>query len=226
MTTHAPSHEIRRAPRPTAASSDWRRRPEAFTPRWADRSACYNRPPAWWDADTASAATRARTECLSCPVLVECLTAAMDREASTMWNRTVVRGGLTGQERVQLQIDAWDAGPYDAEEARLLALEALESGRPVSELAQEVTETTLRLGQRLAGQHVDRKEIPAAVELAGGRALDRAFGRAEDIMRWRAEGLSQKRICARLGMGRTAVAAVLKAYGQLADTAATEGVAA
>jgi hypothetical protein len=140
-------------------STDWSRRPASFTNSWEHRSACYNRPEAWWDGDDAVQAVRARQACLSCPVLQECLAAQMDAEESVLGSQPMIRGGLTGPERAQLLLDERIDGAYDAEEARLLALEAGAYGKPVAEVAESgVSVVTLRLAGRLAGEVVPDAE--------------------------------------------------------------------
>lgn len=192
---------------------DWSRRAEAANASWEDRSACYNRPEAWWDADGVQPAAQARRVCLSCPVLAECLDATMRVEGSTMWNRSLVRGGLTGDQRVQLFLDQLRDGPYDAEEARLLALEAQAGGVPVTgvEESAEASGATVRLARRLAGERVEDQNRPTATELREGTARERAFREARQIVAWRQEGMSKKAIAARLGLGDRAINAVLEA---------------
>lgn len=153
-------------------STDWRRRPASLTNSWEHRSACYNRPASWWDGDDAVQAARARRACLSCPVLQECLAAQMNAEESVLGSQPMIRGGLTGPERAQLLLDERIDGAYDAEEARLLALEAGAYGRPVAEVTESgVSVVTLRLAGRLAGEIVPDAE-PGRDALAGVWADD------------------------------------------------------
>jgi hypothetical protein len=214
MTTMTPP--TRRVTTLAAHTADWRRRAETVTTRWEDRSACYNRPQQWWDGETAADISRARAVCVSCPVLAECLGQVMQQEKSVLWSRSGIRGGLTGPERVQLFLDQREDGPYDAEEARLLALEGIATGRLV-EAAEGVSESTLRLAQRLAGESVAERKPPSAAELRGGTARERAFGRAQDILEWREAGMTVKTIAAELKMGRETISDVLKAFTDLTE---------
>lgn len=189
------------------------RRAETLTTDWTNQSACYNRPEQWWDGDDKTLTSRARTVCLSCPVLANCLGEQMRLEAANLWSRSSVRGGLTGPERIQLCIDENTDGPYDAEEARLLALEAGAYGQPVAEIAEAgLSVSTVRLAARLAGEEVPDR---APVKAAKGTALERAFENAEEIMAWREAGVSRRQIGARLGLGRAAVDAVIRTYRAL-----------
>lgn len=200
--------------RPTtsaALTADVRRRPETLTDRWEDRSACYNRPEEWWDGEDPQLTEKARAVCASCPVMAECLGEVMQQEKSVLWSRSGVRGGLTGPDRVQLFLDQREHGPYDAEEARLLALEGRAAGRPVTS-REGVSESTLQLARRLAGEKVPDRKPPSAVELRGGTAKERAYGRAQDILEWREAGMTVKEIAAELRMGRETVKDVLSAF--------------
>lgn len=208
--------ETRRATTLAARTADVRRRPEPLTTRWEDRSACYNRPEEWFDGDDPKLTEKAREVCVGCPVLAECLGQVMQQERSVLWARSGVRGGLTGPERVQLFLDQREHGEHDAEEARLLALEARATGRPVT-ADGEVSVSTLHLAQRLAGEDVPMRKPPSAQELRGGTAKERAYSRAQDILEWREAGMSVKAIAAELRMGRETIADVLKAFTDLAD---------
>lgn len=191
-------------------------RAETLTGGWEDRSACYNRPQQWWDGDDSTLTAKARAVCAGCPVLAECLGQVMAQEKAVLWSRSGVRGGLTGPERVQLFLDQRDHGGYDAEEARLLALEAMAGGQPVDVRAEAVVgAATLRLAQRLAGEDVPMRKPPSAAELRGGTAKERAFGRAQDILEWREAGMTVKAIAAELRMGRETVQDVLSAFTDL-----------
>ncbi|MEU1133548.1 WhiB family transcriptional regulator [Streptomyces sp. NPDC005900] len=202
------------ATRPRAVvTGDWRRRPQPFTRSWEDRAACYNRPEAWWDGEDPAATARARQVCRTCPVLAECLAAQMRVEGCTMWNRSGLRAGLLGPERSQVFLDERAEGPFDAEEARLLALEARQSGRAVAELAVEGTSvSTLRLAGRLAEQYVPPVKPPSGTKLRGGTSLERAFQQAPVILRWRKEGMAVKNIAAEMHMSRASVEMVLRTY--------------
>jgi DNA-binding NarL/FixJ family response regulator len=224
MTTHTINGTGRPIAQAVSHAADWRRRPESLTTSWEDRSACFNRPMEWWDGDNPALTAKAHKTCLSCPVLDECLRARMAEEGQTMWNRDGVRAGLTGEQRTQLFVDERIDGPYDAEEARLLALEAQAVGQSVANVAEPgLGESTMRLAARLAGEDVPVRKPPTAACLRSGTAKERAFARAEDIHRWRDEGASLKEIAARLGIGRTAVDDVLASYRRmLADGDAPE----
>lgn len=211
--------------RPLAAvTGDWSRRPQTLNGSWEDRAACYNRPESWWDGENDAETAKAKETCLSCPVLAQCLTRRMAEEGSVQWTRYGIRGGLAGVQRTQLFLDEREDGGYDAEEARLLALEAKEFGMAVTDIAPEDTgTTTLRLAARLAGEKLESRKPAGVAELRGGSADERAFQRAEDIMRWREEGVPVRDIGPRLGLGRRSVDAVLKAYkGMAKDAAAVE----
>ncbi|NUS82727.1 MAG: hypothetical protein HOY75_08235 [Streptomyces sp.] len=191
------------------------RRAETLTSGWETRSACYNRPQQWWDGEDDTLTDKARTVCAACPVLAECLGQVMGQEKAVLWTRSGVRGGLTGPERVQLFLDQRDHGSYDAEEARLMALEAMAAGQPVDVDAAQVGMPTLRLAQRLAGEDVPMRKPPSAVQLRGGTAKERAFGRAQDILEWREAGMTVRAIAAELQMGRETVQDVLSAFTDL-----------
>lgn len=207
----------RRATTHAATPTDWRRRPEPLTTTWEHRSACFNRPQEWWDGDDATLTERARAMCRSCPVLDQCLRERMQDEGQTAWHRYGVRGGLTGAQRIQLFVDEWTDGPYDAEEARLIALEAVDEGRSAAEVAaSDVGETTVRLAARLAGEMVAPRTPPSLDERRGGSAVERAFAQADEILRMRQDGVGVKDIGKRLGIGRTALDEVLRAYREFA----------
>lgn len=208
--------QTRRATTLAARTADVRHRPETYITRWEDRSACYNRPEDWFDGDDPKLTAKAREVCVGCPVLAECLGQVMQQERSVLWARSGVRGGLNGPERVQLFLDQREHGPYDAEEARLLALEARATGRPVT-TEDEVSVATLNLAQRLAGEDVPMRKPPSAVELRGGTAKERAFSRAQDILEWREAGMTVKAIAAEMRMGRETIADVLRAFEELTE---------
>lgn len=202
---------------------DWRRRPEPANPSWEDRAACLNRPEEWWDGDSPVDAEKARRTCLSCPVLETCLRERMEEEGDTAWARYGIRGGLTGGQRIQLFVDEWSDGPYDAEEARLIALEAEAVGRPAAAVADgTVGETTVRLAARLAGEQVAPRKLPSATERRGGTAVERAFAQAGEIMQMRQDGVSVKEIGKRLTLGRAALDEVLRAYRKFEKPAPQE----
>ena len=198
--------------RPTSNAArivDWRRRPEPFNASWEDRAACYNRPADWWDGDDRDLTEKARAVCLSCPVLDACLRDRMRDEGHELGFRYAVRGGLTGPERIQLYVESPTLAGLDAEESRLLALEAVATGRKVAEIAGEgVPSVTVRLAARLAGEPVP----VATVELPGDSGLRRALSRAADIMRLAGQGESAAQIATGFGLARCAVESVMKLY--------------
>lgn len=188
-------------------------RPATTRDTWENRAACYNRPENWFDGEDPDLTQKARATCLSCPVLAECLNEQMRLEAAQMWTRDSIRGGLTGSERVQLCIDEQADGPYDAEEARLLALEAGASDKPVAEIAEDgLSASTLRLAARLAGEKVPVRD---ATQVKEGTKLWEAYQHATTIMRWRDGGVSRDEICSRLGIGRATVDSVIRVYRDL-----------
>lgn len=207
-------------PVPRAANTpDWRRRPETATPSWEDRAACFNRPEEWWDGDDAAKTARARATCRTCPVLDKCLQERMQSEGHELGYRYAVRGGLTGAERVQLYVENPTLQDLDAEESRLIALEAVELGRPAADVALEGTAAvTVRLAARLAGEPVP----VMAAEVPGDSALRRALSRAVDIMQLVSEGEASRTIAARLGLRRASVESVMKLY-QDADVLPARG---
>ncbi|MFD1278064.1 hypothetical protein ACFQ51_56955 [Streptomyces kaempferi] len=120
---------------------------------------------------------------------------------------------LTDVERVELFMDEKADGPYDAEEARLLALESAAYGKPVREVAEDgVSESTLRLAGRLAGEQVPARQVLPAKK---GSGLEKALANAVQIMAWREAGVSRRQICTRLELARTPVASVISAYSSL-----------
>lgn len=206
--------------RHAATAATARPQAETLTNNWMNRAACTNRPENWWDGDKPKLTEKARAVCLSCPVLTECLSEQMVREGS--WSRSVIRGGLTGPERTQLCIDAQMDGPYDAEEARLLALEAGAYGKPVRDIAgDDVSGSTVRMAARMAGERVPNRQLVAAER---GTAVDKAVQNADHIMTWRESGLSRQAIASRLGVGRSAVDVVVRKYSAAAGVQAEPAV--
>ncbi|MFJ1993016.1 WhiB family transcriptional regulator [Streptomyces asiaticus] len=196
---------IRQAPagrRPATASSDWR-----------DRGGCVNRPEHWWDDDAApELQLKAREICLSCPVFAECLKAATAGEAGYDFGRSHTKAGLVGRQRDWLYRHSRKYGPYDAEEARLLALEARVSGRKVEEIAarEGVQGATVRLAARLLVGLVDDGNLTDGDTQTVLSASDKAQARLEDILRWRSEGTSLDCIAERIGVSRRIVTKTLK----------------
>ncbi|MBE4790292.1 WhiB family transcriptional regulator [Streptomyces caniscabiei] len=225
MNTTTARHAGRRARTHAAPTVITSRRPEPVTASWENRAACYNRPEGWWDGEDPELTAKARAVCLSCPVLAECLGDRMRQERSVIWSRATVRAGLTGAERVQLFLDEREHGPYDAEEARLLALEAVAEGRSVSQVVDdaEAGVSTVRLAQRLAGEDVPVVKPPSAVELRGGTAKERAYSMAQEIMEWHASGMTNTAIAARLGTGRRTIQDLIRSFSDLAAAGPDEG---
>lgn len=185
------------------------RRPEPFTTSWEDRAGCYNRPESWWDGDNDVETVSARKTCLGCPVLEQCLGERMREEGDDVDARYGIRGGLTGPQRIQLYVERPDGGDYDAEEARLIALEAVHTGRPVADIAPEdATQTTVRLAARFAGE-----PQPIVVgNLPSDSGLRRALRRAADVMAWRDRGMSVATIAHQLGVGTKTIDMVIHTY--------------
>lgn len=194
---------------PKPASSGPQHRAEPFTTSWEDRAACYNRPESWWDDENDAKTVRARQTCLGCPALEACLGEQMREEGDEIVSRYGVRGGLTGLQRIQLYVERPEGGGFDAEEARLIALEAVHTGRPVADIAPEqATQTTVRLAARLAGE-----SLPIVVgNLPGDSGLRLALLRAADVMAWRDRGMSVATIAHQLGVGMKTVDTVIHAY--------------
>jgi len=141
----------------------------------------------------------------------------MAQERSVVWSRSVIRGGLPGRERVQLYLDQREHGPYDAEEARLLALEAQAADQPVAELVEaDVSLSTLRLAQRLAGEDVPARTPPCAADIRDGTAKAKAYSQAQAILEWRESGMTTREIAGLLGVGREAVQEVVRSFTDLA----------
>ncbi|MFD8777467.1 WhiB family transcriptional regulator [Streptomyces sp. NPDC059916] len=196
-------------PLSAAVKTGQQRRAEPFTASWEDRAACYNRPQSWWDGENDAETARARQECLGCPVLEQCLGERMRDEGDEVDTRYGIRGGLTGSQRIQLYVERPDGGGYDAEEARLIALEAIHTGRPVADVAPEdATQTTVRLAARLASE-----AQPIVVgHLPGDSALRLALSRAADVMAWRERGMTVATIAHELGVGPKTIDTVIQTY--------------
>lgn len=198
-----------RRPRRRAVNTGLQRRAEPFTSSWEDRAGCYNRPESWWDGDDDAETVSARKTCLGCPVLEQCLGERMREEGDDVDARYGIRGGLTGPQRIQLYVERPDGGGFDAEEARLIALEAVHTGRPVADVAPEdATQTTVRLAARLAGE-----PQPIVVgNLPSDSNLRRALLRAADVMAWRDRGMSVATIAHQLGVGTKTIDMVIQTY--------------
>lgn len=209
MSTHAPHtprHKTSRAPGS----------PEALYGSWTDRSACRDQPAQLWDWDAPSEAQEtARGICLGCPVFAECLSDARATEGGSDVGRSNVRAALTGRDRDWLNRQVRIRGGFDAEEARLLALEARVSGRPVGEIAERegVVGTTRGLAERLLRAEDKPKVpvVPVAVESPLRKAA-MVLDRIEDVLEWRADGMSMAEVASRLGVSRRIASEVLKDY--------------
>lgn len=205
MTTHAPytpRHNTSRAPRPETLHSSWE-----------SRGACVIRDPKGWDYDAPRGLQeQARAVCLGCPVLAECLAAARATEGGADVGRSGVRAGLTGQQRDWLNRRVRLDGEFDAEEARLLALESTVSGRPVRDIADRegVGGLTLRLAEKL----LPAAEEPASpvVEVKSLSKSDQVLTRMEEVLEWRQEGASLDEVAGRLGVSRRIASDAIKQY--------------
>ncbi|MFG2532781.1 helix-turn-helix domain-containing protein [Streptomyces sp. NPDC048516] len=214
MTTvapHTPPHETRRATG----------RAETLRSSWEDRSACYNRPTQWWDDDAPKELQeKAREVCMECPVFAECLGDARATEGGADIGRSNVRAGLTGRQRDWLNRQVRLHGEFDAEEARLLALESTVSGRTVKDLAERggVEGMTLRLAVKLLPvTEVEPAPAPVA-EVKPRNKGERVLARMEEVLEWRYEGVSLAEVAARLGVSaRTASDAIKKYLGDDPD---------
>jgi len=185
---------------PAAALTPLRR------PDWRDRANCATTDPAWWDDGNL----RGKTLCLKCPVLADCLTSALASEGDTADGRTGTRGGLTGPERNELHLDQTLLdlpGGWDAEEARIIALEAAATGRSTEDIAQEegAGPLTARLAARLLGR------APEPATLIAGRRL--AATHEPVIRHMHSRRCSLGTISARLGVRVPVARAALDALG-------------
>ncbi|PBC72322.1 MULTISPECIES: WhiB family transcriptional regulator [unclassified Streptomyces] len=159
------------------------------------RPDCLRQPPQLWD-DEASASDQeeARGYCLECPLFTQCLSSAMTSEQGNV-SRSSMKAGLGAGDRSWLQRSSRRYGPYDAEEARLLALESVLSGRPLTEIAERegVGGVTLKLASRILPKRPDsRIEQIAAYRRQGlgWAAIDVQMGLAsrttlDYVAKWR-----------------------------------------
>ncbi|MFJ2202436.1 hypothetical protein [Streptomyces violaceusniger] len=171
----------------------------------------------WWDDDAAPELQRkAREACLSCPVFAECLKDATAGEAGYDYGRSQMQAGLTGRQRDWLYRHSRKYGPYDAEEARLLALEAKVSGRKVEEIAarEGATGPTVRLAARLLA---DPEVGP--VQTVGEKVQQRM----NEVLEWRDQGLSLDAIAALLDVSRRKLTQVMKEYLESDDATRRRG---
>lgn len=194
-------------------------RPEYAT-HWESRAACLTEPTKWDDEATVEDARAARKTCLGCPVLAECLTKAMKVEAGHGASRSGMKAGLTAAQRDRLQRAVWRSsnGTYDAEEARLLALEAEVSGRPVAQIADRegAAGVTRSLALLLAGDlaQAPRVSTTPPVSAKPKRPSELAAERIEEIVAWREAGESLDEIGRRLEVsGETVRSTLLKHVG-------------
>jgi transcriptional regulator with XRE-family HTH domain len=217
----------RRPTTPAAPGS----RPLTAAATWRDRGACFNRPAQWWDDDAKPTEQRkAREACLSCPVFAQCLTDAVASEGGYDFGRAHMKAGLSGRDRDWLYRHSRKHGSYDAEEARLLALEARVSGRKVKEIAtrEGVEGATVPLAARLLAGLVEDESAAGPDPQAKIGAYEKAFQRIDDILVWRDEGVSLAEIGQRIGVSRGSVTHALKKYLE-SDSAPTRkpvGIAA
>ncbi|CAM5507146.1 MULTISPECIES: helix-turn-helix domain-containing protein [Streptomyces] len=191
------------------------RRPATATSDWRDRGGCVTRPAHWWDDDaTPELQRKAREACLACPVFAECLKDAAQSDGGYDFGRAHTKAGLVGKQRDWLYRHSRKYGPYDAEEARLLALEARVSGRTVEEIAarEGVKGPTARLAGRLLVGLVDNGDLVDGDTQTVLSAADKVSARLEDILRWRREGVSLDHIAERIGVSRRVVTQTLKNY--------------
>lgn len=191
------------------------RRPATAVPTWRDRAACHNRPAQWWDDDApAEQQQKAREACLGCPVLAQCLADASESDGGYDYGRTNIKAALTGQQRDWLYRYSRKHGPYDAEEARLIALEAKVSSRPVKEIAarEGVEGVTARLAGRMLMGLVEDPAVSGRDPKATVGACDRALQRIDEILVWRDERVTLDEIARRVGVSRTSIKNALKKY--------------
>ncbi|WP_330479914.1 WhiB family transcriptional regulator (plasmid) [Streptomyces platensis] len=195
-------------------------RAETLHASWEDRSACYNRPAEWWDDEAPrQLEDKARAACLECPVFAECLDAARASEGNCDFGRSTIKAGLTGRQRDWLNRQR-KHGAFDAEEARLLALEAKVSARPVSEIADRegVGGMTLRLAERLLAVTPEpaAPTVPVPVSATSGerplRAGEKAWLRIGEIIKWREGGMPLGEIASRVGVSSRTVTAAINRY--------------
>lgn len=67
---------------------------------WMAKANCHGKPTRWWYSTDRGDQARARAYCDPCPVRLDCLATAMQREEPGIW------GGLNLQERQNLQRQA------------------------------------------------------------------------------------------------------------------------
>ncbi|MFE1767266.1 hypothetical protein ACFW81_23990 [Streptomyces angustmyceticus] len=188
-------------------------RAEYATPTWAIHSACYNRPTEWWDDDAPlEVQEKAKAACRGCPVLALCLDGVRALEGRDDVGRTNLVAALTGRQRDWLHRQARKHGAFDAEEARLLALEATVAGRPLREIADRegVGGLTLRLAEKMLPAVAE--EPAPAVPVKGLRPGEKVLLRMEEVLGWRQEGASLDAIAGRVGVSRRTASDAIKKY--------------
>ena len=145
------------------------------------RADCLTLPPQLWDDDASPEdQAEARSYCLECPVFAQCLESAMASEKKGL-QRGSVKAGLDPAGRRWLARTGQRDGGYDAEEARLLALESVVTGRSMPEIAarEGVSGVTLELAVRI----LPKRQLP----------------RIEQIQVYRRQGLGWAEIDKRMG---------------------------
>ncbi|MGW7636034.1 WhiB family transcriptional regulator [Streptomyces decoyicus] len=189
-------------------------RAEYATPTWEARSACYNRPAQWWDWNAPDAMQeKARAVCLECPVLAQCLAKAEATEGGRMGGRDNVKAGLTGKQRDWLHRQKRRYGTSgDAEEARLLALEATVSGRPVEDIADR--EGVEGVTRRLAVQLMPKPQLDPATEhlQQAMTCREKVLASIDDVLEMRHAGASFDDIAANVGVDRKVVRTTITDY--------------
>ncbi|MFJ6608159.1 WhiB family transcriptional regulator [Streptomyces lydicus] len=201
----------RDAAQPHVDVRNWRG--ETLYASWKTRGACASRTPHWWDYDAPQELQeKARAACLDCPVFAECLADAGATEGDARVGRSNMRAGMTGQQRDWLHRQMRLGVEVDAEEARLLALESTVSGRPVKEIAKRegVGGLTLRLAMRLLPE--EEQESGAGDEAKPPSRREQVLARMEEVLQWRADGMSLAEIAKRLGVSTHLASEVIKQY--------------
>lgn len=179
------------------------------------RTDCLVQPPQLWD-DEASPEDQAeaRAYCLECPLFAECLASAMASEHRSLV-RSSMKAGLTPADRRWLQRASQSGGDYDAEEARLLALESVLSGQPLAQIAarEGVGGLTLRLAEKLLppAEEVEEPATPKA-EAAPGSKFAPVLTRMDEVLEWRSNNASLEEVARRLGVSRRTASSAIKEY--------------
>ncbi|MFE7780322.1 WhiB family transcriptional regulator [Streptomyces nigrescens] len=183
-------------------------------PTWEDKAACYNRPAQWWDWNAPAAMQeKARAVCLQCPVLAQCLAKADATEGSHVSGRANVKAGLTGKQRDWLFRQKRRHGTSgDAEEARLLALEAKVSGRPVEDIAarEGVEGVTLRLAVELMPK--SQPELATKYLQQAMTCQEKVLASIDDVLDMRDAGVSFDAVAEYVGVDQKTVRRVVQDY--------------